>query len=132
MFRNGLAAALTATALPYGFTLTIWFTGEIVSHVHRPPDVPDAFLFIVGAAAGYGALRLWVGDVSARGAGIGSSHVLRAGAIHLAGIMGAAGIATAAAQASTLTAWGLASFCSTVVYLVTVAVEQAFEVRNRD
>ncbi len=131
-FQHGLAAALTATALPYGFTLTVWSSGELVRHAHRAPSIADVFLFVAGAAAGYGVLRLSVGDIEAKATGIGKGHILRAGAVHVAAIIGAAGVAAGLAHASVPEAWALVSFCSTIVYHAVVAVEQAFEVRERD
>lgn len=129
-FRHGLATALTATALPYGYSLAVWSSGELVSHAHRPPNTVDVILFVAGAAAGFGLLRLSVGDIEEQAAGIGRGHVIRAGTIHVVGIMGATGAAAAIAQVSVPAAWALVSFCSTIVYLGVVAVEQAFELQE--
>jgi len=130
-YRQGLAAALTETALPYGYTLTVWSSGELLRRAHPPPGLTAIFLFILGAAAGYGALRVAVGDAAEHRGGMGRHRIIRAGAVHLAAIAGAAGVAAALAAVPGLLVWPLAPLGSTVTYLGTVALEQAIEVRRR-
>lgn len=127
LYQKGLGATLTQMALPYGFTLSIWSSGEIVRHFHPPPGLGDIFLFLVGAAAAYGLLRVVVRDVEVDGSGVGKGHVLRAGTVHLAAIFGGAGVAAALAQLPVPGAWPVTPFGATLVYLTVVAVEQTFE-----
>lgn len=131
LYRQGLAAALTATALPYGYTLTVWSSGEFLRQAQRAPSLADIFLFVVGAAASYGALRLAVGDTGEQRSGIGRHRILRAGTVHVVAITGAAGVAAGLATVPAPAAWPLTSFGSTLSYLAIVALEQAFEVRER-
>jgi hypothetical protein len=129
-YRNGLAATLSSLALPYGYALTVWSSGELVRRASPPPTVADVFLFLLGAVAAYAALRLTIGDIEISSSGMGKDHVVRAGAIHLTALFGAAGIAFVLAKLPPPSAWALTPLCSTGAYLLVVALEQAFEVRE--
>jgi hypothetical protein len=131
LYRNGLAATLTAVALPYGYTLTVWSAGELLRRAHPPPGVAEIILFVAGAACSYGALRFAVGNAEEPLSGIGRYRVARAGTVHLAAITAAVGVAAALATVPGFAAWPLVPFCSTASYLAIVALEQAFEVRDR-
>ncbi len=128
LYRRGLAATAAQVALPYGYTLSIWSSGELVRHYHSPPSVAEIFLFIFGAAAAYAVLRFAGGEIERDTSGVGKGHILRAGGIHVIAIFGGAGVGAALAHVSTPAAWPLASLGATATYLSVVAVEQAFEV----
>jgi hypothetical protein len=128
-YRQGLAATLTETALPYGYSLTVWATGEALRR-HHAPSLADIVLFAVGAAAGYGLLRLGLGKVEEHRGGMGRDRFIRAGIVHALAIGAGVGVAAAIATAPAPPAWPLAAFASTLTYLGTVALEQAFEVRR--
>ncbi len=52
-YRSALRATVAASAAPYGYTLTIWTTGAILSHARGIPTTTDALLLLVGAVAAY-------------------------------------------------------------------------------
>lgn len=52
-YRSALCATVAASAAPYGYTLTIWTTGAILSHARGIPDTGEALLLLVGAVAAY-------------------------------------------------------------------------------
>ncbi|MFP5363869.1 MAG: hypothetical protein ACLGI5_14185 [Thermoleophilia bacterium] len=126
-YRAGLDVALHGTGLPYGYTVTIWGTGQLLIDGHGTPSVGLIVLFAAGAAAAYGVLRLAAHDVSASPQRqlSDSPHLLRAGAFHLAAIGGALGIATLVGELSSAIVWPLGGFAATVVYLGVAALELA-------
>jgi hypothetical protein len=127
LYRRGLASALAGAAVPYGYTLTVWSAGALLIRAHHRPSLADAFLFIVGAAAGFAVLHLAVANVEERVPGVGLGHVFRRGLIQFGAILGAAGVAAAGATASLPWAWPLASLGATAVYFGIVALEQGLE-----
>jgi hypothetical protein len=52
-YRSALRATVAASAAPYGYTLTIWTSGAVLSHAHGIPSAAEALLFLVGAVAAY-------------------------------------------------------------------------------
>lgn len=127
-FTRGLAAALHGAALPFGYTLTVWGSGTILTHARGTPGIWEVALFVTAAAAAFELLR-----ASTRGAEPGAapgelaadSHLLRAGTLQ------GLAIATALASAALLglipsfAAWPAGGFCSTSVYLLGTAAELA-------
>ena len=52
-YRSALGATVATSAGPYGYTLTIWTSGAVLSHAHGIPSTTAAFLFLLGAVAAY-------------------------------------------------------------------------------
>ena len=52
-YRSALRATVATSAAPYGYTLTIWTTGAILSHARGIPDSAEALLLLIGAVAAY-------------------------------------------------------------------------------
>lgn len=52
-YRPALRAAVAASAAPYGYTLTIWTSGAVLSHARGIPSAADALLFMAGAVVAY-------------------------------------------------------------------------------
>lgn len=127
-YRRGLASTLSSMALPYGYTVTVWFSGELVRHEHPKPTVADIVLFVAGVVFAYGALRLSAGETDAASSGVGRHHVLRAGVVQLTGIAAAVSAAYGLGQLPALWAWPLAALGGTATYLGIVAVERSLEV----
>ena len=50
-YRSDLLSVVGAAATAYGYTLTIWSTGMILSHTYGPPNPPEVPFFFVGAVA---------------------------------------------------------------------------------
>lgn len=127
-YRRGLASTLSSMALPYGYTVTVWFSGELVRHEHPKPTVADIVLFVAGIVFAYGALRLAAGEAEDASSGAGRHRVLRAGVVHLTAIAAAVSAAYGLGHLPELWAWPLAALGGTATYLVIVAVELAFDV----
>lgn len=52
-YRPALRAAVAASAAPYGYTLTIWTSGAVLSHARGIPSAVEALLFLAGAVAAF-------------------------------------------------------------------------------
>ncbi len=122
----GLGSALHGAGLPYGFTITVFCSGQGLVHFHGPPSVALLFLFAVGAAAAYGVLKL----VSRRAVvslnrQLGASpHPVRAGVIHVIAINLAIGSAMVSGWLLPATAaWPLAALLATLIYLSVIGIE---------
>lgn len=117
---RGIQTALFNMALPYGFALTLWGAGSILTRARGTPHVGDVFLGASGVVAAYGALQLLGRRADApAGEQLGSAdRPLVGGALHVLSIAGALGTAALLARISSWLAWPLAFFTATGVYLV--------------
>ena len=52
-YRSDLRNAIGSSASAYGYTLTVWSTGMVLSHAYGPPSPPLVFSFILGAVLGF-------------------------------------------------------------------------------
>ncbi len=111
---------------PYGYTLTIWTTGGVLTHAQGLPSTLDALLFMSGAVGGFALLGLAAfGDVHAR-VQLEPHPPALWGGLHVLSI----GIAIAAAtliahQVHNAGAWPLGGFASTLIYLAVLAAQLA-------
>lgn len=55
-YRPHLQRAVSASAAPYGYTLTLWTCGAVASHAHGVPSTVDALLLLCGAVVAFGLL----------------------------------------------------------------------------
>src|SRR5918911_4480381 len=97
-YRAGLRSAVDTAALPYGYTVTMWSSGQVLIHYHGAPSLPLVWLFAGGALAAFGLLQL-----ATRSAGSsddvqlgGSPNWLRAGAIQAMAVTASLTAVTAA------------------------------------
>ena len=123
--RRGVRSAVVGSALPYGYTVTTFATGQSVVHAHGSPSAGLLLLFALGAGGAYGLLRGLSRGVGATGhVQLGeSTRLIRSGAIQGAAVAVAILAATAAARLPELEAWPAASFAATLLYLGVLAVE---------
>jgi hypothetical protein len=56
-FRSHLRAATSASAVPYGYTITIWSSGTVSVDVLGVPHLGKVLLFMAGAVAGFVAVK---------------------------------------------------------------------------
>src|SRR3954447_24501689 len=126
-YRAGVETALHGSALPYGFALTVWGSGQVLIGQRGSPTIGLVFLFAAGGAAAWGLLRIISrGASQASGLQLASSpHLVRAGAIHVAAIGGGIGAAALIANIGSGVAWPLGAFAAIGVYLCVSAVEMA-------
>jgi hypothetical protein len=130
-YRTGLRAAANGAALPYGYTVTMWSSGQVLIHYHGVPSLGLVWLFAAGALAAFGLVQL-----ASRSAGAGADLTLaggpswpRAGTIQALGVATSLGIVTAAG--SLLPAglsWAAGGMATVLGYLGVVGVEHALQV----
>lgn len=121
-YRSALRATVAASAAPYGYTLTIWTTGAILSHARGIPNTGEALLLLIGAVAAYAL----VGGVAFGGL---SEHLVpepsRAavwGGLQFFSVGLAIGAATVVAHVvEGIAAWPVDGFLVTAIYLLASA-----------
>ena len=52
-YKSALRTTVAASAAPYGYTLTIWTSGAVLSHARGIPSSTFAVLFLIGAVGAY-------------------------------------------------------------------------------
>jgi hypothetical protein len=129
-YREALKETVVASAFPYGYTLTIWTSGAVLSHERGLPTSVDAVLFMAGALVGFAL----VGTIAF--CGFHSGHVRRLQifslweAFHLLSIGLSIGLATTVAHLlHSKAAWPLDGFLATIVYLTMTALQIAIVAR---
>ena len=126
-YRPALRAAVAASAAPYGYTLTIWTSGAVLSHARGIPSAADALLFLAGAVVAYALVGgLALGGIPERLAPEPGRAVIWGG-LHLFSVGLAIGAATLVAHLVTSpAAWPLGGFLATALYLSASAGQLAF------
>lgn len=125
-YRAAVQATVVASAAPYGYTLTIWTSGAVLSHARGIPNSGETLFFLLGAVAAYalvGALAfVGVEDVFAPDSG----HAVVWGGLHIFSVGFAIGAASLVANTiRSPFAWPLGSFLVTAVYLIGSALQLA-------
>jgi hypothetical protein len=117
--------AVASSVAPYGYTLTIWTSGAVLSHARGIPDSVDAVLFMLGAVAGFAAVGLVAfGRLHARL--VAESFPTLWTGIHVLSIGLAIGTATLVAHLlEDIGAWPVTGFAVTVIYLCVLALQLA-------
>jgi hypothetical protein len=92
-YPGAVRAVTGASAMPYGYTVTVWSSGAVLMHAHGTPNVGDVFLFLAGALAGFAAVALAARAPSAAPLDVTRGEPAIAGVLHA----GAAGVAVGAA-----------------------------------
>lgn len=126
-FRAALGTIVSASAAPYGYTVSLWSSGALLIHFHGVPTVGEIFLFLTGALLGFalvgsfahGALRTTL-PLSP-----GQGHVLT-GLLHWFSVGLAVGSVALVAEVPSWIAWLLGSLIATGVYLLTASLQLAF------
>jgi hypothetical protein len=118
---RGIQKALFDMALPYGFALTVWGSGTILTRSRGAPHIGDVFRGALGVVVAYGALQFLGRRAADRPVDeqLGSAdRPILGGAGHVLAIAGALGAAALLAEISSWLAWPLAFFGATTAYLV--------------
>ena len=123
-YRTDLRGVIGSSASAYGYTLTIWSTGAILSHLYGSPSPPKVFLFLGGAVLAFALVGvLAFGGVAKRFDG-GSGRVELWGSFHFfSGALAVGGAWLVGTYASSSWGWLLAAFVATAVYLSAVGAE---------
>ncbi len=124
--RRSFATIVSASAAPYGYTITVWSAGALLIHFHGQPRIWEIFLFLAGAIAGFAAL--WVagrGTIEQARPLEHSARRVLAGALDLFAVGGAVGAAALLAMVPAWVAWPFPSFGATAVYIVAASIQLA-------
>jgi hypothetical protein len=108
--RSVLRSTLRHGALPFGYTLVTWTSGGVLIHGHGAPSLLDAYLFMLGALAGFATAALIAGrgELAEIGGGVASGL----------GAVVALASAGAAAAIPTRFAYFAVALVSTLAYYV--------------
>ncbi len=127
-YMRALETAIQGAGLPYGYAITVWATGSVLTGERGMPSLLSIFLFAAGATVAYGGLRLlltWNMGGEADRPLTRSPNTIRAGAVHLAAIGLAITCALLIAKVAAGAAWALAPFAATLLYLGVSSIEVA-------
>lgn len=125
-YRKDLRGILGASAGPYGYTLSIWGGGSMLSYVYGTPSPVQVFLFLAGAVAAFAV----VGTLAFGGAGkefdTPANTIELFGSFHFASVGLAVATALLAAQFVPIyLSWALGAALCTSVYLLVVGAEHS-------
>jgi hypothetical protein len=123
-YRSDLRNVVGSSASAYGYTLTIWSTGMVLSHAYGPPTPPLVFSFFLGAVLAFAAVGILAfGGVTVE-FGVEPSHVQLWGSFRFLSVGVAVGVAwLASAYPPSLPGWPLGGFLATASYLIMVGAE---------
>jgi hypothetical protein len=122
-YMSALATALRGTALPYGYTLTVWSSGMVLTRERGLPSVGEIFLFIAGAIAGFALLGLIVRLSGSPPFEPSFSDLRRTGTIQVLAVGGALGGTTLVGLIHSGIAWPFGAFVATTGYLALATLE---------
>lgn len=123
-YKSALRVTVASSAAPYGYTLTIWTSGAVLSHAQGIPNAGEALLLLAGAVAAYALVGgLAFGGLSEQLVPEPARAVVWGG-LHLVSVALAIGAASLVAHFVTdAAAWLLGGFLATGVYLVASAAQ---------
>ena len=124
--RAALGTIVTASAAPYGYTISIWSSGAVLLGSHGIPSVAEVFGFLAGALASFGIMALAALSASTRAEPLGRApDRVIAGALHWLAAGAAVGAAALLAEIHGWEAWPLGSFAATTIYILGASVQLA-------
>lgn len=128
-----MATILSASAIPFGYTIAIWSSGALLIRSHGDPTVGDVFLFLAGALFGFTVLGLLGRGVMATAEPINHSEArVLAGVLDWIAVGTGVGAAALIAEIHGWLAWPLVSFAATCIYLTGAGVQLALVAIRRE
>ena len=131
-YRAGLRSAVHTAALPYGYTVTMWCSGQVLIHYHGTPSLGLVALFAGGALLGYGVRRTARAERDTAPAGHlagGRSWVRGGGLQALAVAVTLATVAAAGWLLAPALSWTAGGMATVVGYLGVTGLEYALQAR---
>jgi hypothetical protein len=123
-YRSDLRSVIGSSATAYGYTLTVWSTGMVLSHAYGPPSPPLVLSFLGGAVLAFALVGvLAFGGVTVEFGG-GMNRIQLWGGFHFLSVglaVGAAWLATG--YVPSIPGWLLGAFVATAIYLSVVGAE---------
>jgi hypothetical protein len=124
-YTRALATVLGRSAIPYGYTITVWTSGAAAERRHGTPSLPETYLFMAGAVAGFVVVAFVARIERDPPLAPEAGDLIRVGLRQALALGLALGAAALAAKVGGPTAWPLVSFVATVVYLAAAGIELA-------
>lgn len=122
--RRAFGTTISASAAPYGYTVSIWSTGALLIHFRGNPNVWEIFLFALGAVAGYALLGRLGTIIMRRSPPLRSQSLkVEAGMFDWLAVGLSAGAAALLDQIPTWTVWPLSSALVTIIYITATSVQ---------
>lgn len=122
-YLDAVATVVRRTAIPYGYTVTIWTAGAVIEHRHGTPDVGEAYLYLLGAVIGFAGVGLLAARHTGHRVEMASSDMLRTGAINVLALSLALGAVALIAMIHGTAVWPIGSFAATTVYLLVASLD---------
>ena len=125
-YRIDLRNVVGSSASAYGYTLTVWSSGMVLSHADGLPNPLEVFSFFAGAVLAFA----FVGALAFGGVAVGFggevSRIQLWGSFRFISVGVAVGAAWfTSAHVPSLLGWPLVAFVATASYLAVVGVENA-------
>lgn len=132
-YKSALRLTVASSAAPYGYTLSIWTSGAVLSHARGIPNAGEALLFLAGAVAAYALVGgLAFGGLSEQLVPEPARAVVWGG-LHFLSVALAIGAASLVAHFVTdPVAWLLGGFLVTGVYLIASAAQLTIALTTRN
>jgi len=124
-YTRALTTVVGRSAIPYGYTLTIWTTGAVLERSHGTPAVGDTLLFLIGAVAGFAVLGVLSQREDEPPLTPGRRDLIHTGLVQILAVGLALGAAALVAMIHSFAAWPIGALAATVVYLGIAALELA-------
>jgi hypothetical protein len=122
-YAHSLATVLRGSAIPYGYTVTVWTSGMMLTRQRGEPSVGEVFLFMVGAVSAFILLGAIVRIVRGAPYEVPAGGLRRTGMLQFIAISAALGSATLVSLIRSGVAWPLGAFVATCVYLLGTTAE---------
>jgi hypothetical protein len=125
-YLAALQSALDRAGVPYGYTITIWTSGQVLADERGTPPAWLLPAFAAGAVAAYGLIALLLANHSRDAPPEGApARLARATVIQVLAIALAIGAVALVGEAPDPVAWPAAGFAATTVYLTGIALALA-------
>jgi hypothetical protein len=115
---SALKSVARASAIPYGYTVTVWSSGAMLMHRHGLPSPGAVFLFVAGAISAFAGVGLATLAFSANPLEMSQRGTVLTRTMNAASVGAAVGAATLAARVHGVAAWPLGAFAPTSAFLL--------------
>jgi hypothetical protein len=122
-YAGAVTTVVGRSAIPYGYTITIWTSGAAIESSQGTPTVGDAFLFLVGAIAGFAFVGLIAAADHDPPLDPEGGELIRTGLFQIVAVGLAFGAAALVGVMHNLLVWPAAAFAATLTYLAVAAIE---------
>jgi hypothetical protein len=122
-----LGTIVSASAAPYGYTVSLWSSRALLIHFRGQPDAGESFLFAAGALIGFPPLGRRAGPALRVSEPIqGHAERVITGALHWFSVGAATAAVALIAQIPSWVAWPAGSLAATTLFLLCSGLQLAF------